>query len=128
MPEGFCSDRDCETVMAGLILITTTSDSLATLEAVALQLLESHLVACVQISGLVTSHYRWEGKVTQATEHLLTAKTRADLFPAVEAAIRSRHNYELPEIIATPIEASHDYRQWLLDETRNPNSTGPTTD
>lgn len=113
--------------MAGFILITTTSDNLQTLQAIARQLLESHLVACVQISGPVTSHYRWEGKVTQATEHLLTAKTRADLFPAVEAAIRSRHNYQLPEIIATPIETSRDYGQWLLDETRSPNSAGPST-
>ncbi|MBL8889945.1 MAG: divalent-cation tolerance protein CutA [Planctomycetaceae bacterium] len=113
-------------MMAGLILITTTSDSRSILESIAVQLLDSHLVACVQISGPVTSHYRWEGKTTHATEHVLTAKTRHDLFSAVEAMIRSSHNYQLPEIIATPIETSPDYGQWLQDETRRQPPPHPT--
>lgn len=102
-----------------LILVVTTSDNLSTLEAISRDLLEQHLVACVQISGPVTSHYRWEGVLTQSSEFLLTAKSRAELFPAIQAAIRSRHNYELPEIMALQAEASDDYHRWVLRETKS---------
>lgn len=100
-----------------LILVSTTSDELATLELIAQELLEQHLAACVQISGPITSHYRWDGSLTRSSEYLLTAKSRADLWPAVQAAIRSRHHYELPEIIALQADASPDYHQWVLRET-----------
>lgn len=100
-----------------LILVSTTSDQLATLELIAQELLDQRLAACVQISGPVTSHYRWEGSLTRSSEYLLTAKSRADLWPAIQAAIRSRHHYELPEIIALPADASEDYYRWVLRET-----------
>ncbi|MDP1564265.1 MAG: divalent-cation tolerance protein CutA [Pirellulaceae bacterium] len=102
-----------------LILVITTSDNLSTLEAISRELLEQHLVACVQISSPVTSHYRWEGVLTQSAEFLLTAKSRAELFPAIQTAIRSRHNYELPEILVLRAEASEDYHRWVLRETKS---------
>lgn len=100
-----------------LILVSTTSDELATLELIAQVLLEQRLAACVQISGPLTSHYRWAGSLTRSSEYLLTAKSHADLWPAIQAAIRSRHPYELPEIIAVRADASQDYHQWVLRET-----------
>jgi len=49
----------------------------------------------------------------------LTIKTRADLFDAVAAAIRGRHPYELPEILAVPIcGATTAYLDWIDAETR----------
>jgi uncharacterized protein involved in tolerance to divalent cations len=50
----------------------------------------------------------------------MTAKTHSGQFTAVEAAIRRQHNYQLPEIIATPFAASQDYRQWVICETDGP--------
>jgi len=44
-------------------------------------------------------------------------KTREDLFPQVEAAIKKLHSYETPEIIAVPIvRGSTEYMTWLDDE------------
>jgi periplasmic divalent cation tolerance protein len=41
-------------------------------------------------------------------------KTREDLFPKVEAAIKKLHSYETPEIIAVPIiQGSTEYLKWL---------------
>ena len=40
------------------------------------------------------------------------------MYAAVEAAIRETHSYEVPEIVACPIEAgSESYLAWLRAET-----------
>lgn len=109
-----------------LICVSTSSDNLTTLESIAQSLLAKRLVACVQISGPVSSHYWWAGALTQSSEYLLTAKSRADLFPAIEAVIRHQHHYELPEIISVRAEASDDYHQWVLRETSATNDKEPS--
>jgi periplasmic divalent cation tolerance protein len=49
----------------------------------------------------------------------VTIKTRSDLFAAVAAAIRARHPYELPEILAVPVsDGTDDYLAWIDAETR----------
>jgi periplasmic divalent cation tolerance protein len=47
-----------------------------------------------------------------------TIKTRAALYPQVEAAIRAAHSYELPEILAIPVAAGLPaYLDWLASES-----------
>jgi periplasmic divalent cation tolerance protein len=44
-------------------------------------------------------------------------KTSIDAYPGLEARIRSLHPYEVPEIIATPIEfAAESYAAWVGGE------------
>jgi len=46
-------------------------------------------------------------------------KTGRDRYGELEAAIRARHPYELPEIIAVPItDGLAPYLQWITAETR----------
>ena len=57
---------------------------------------------------------RWEGKIEEAAEHLLLCKIATADFAAVEAAIRVRHGYDVPEIVITGIaEGSAAYLAWL---------------
>jgi periplasmic divalent cation tolerance protein len=45
-------------------------------------------------------------------------KTTAERYPALEQALRSAHPYELPEIIAVPIERGLPaYLAWVAAET-----------
>ena len=47
-------------------------------------------------------------------ERLLLIKTRAERFQALRETILSLHPYELPEVVAVPIEAgSAPYLDWL---------------
>ena len=81
--------------------------------------MDARLAACVTIGAPVTSMYHWRGAAETADETPLTIKTRAELFDEVAAAIRSRHPYELPEIIAVPIsDGTADYLAWLDAGTR----------
>ena len=45
-------------------------------------------------------------------------KTTAAVYPALEAAIRAQHPYELPEIVAVTIARGlPDYLKWVVAET-----------
>jgi periplasmic divalent cation tolerance protein len=56
-----------------------------------------------------------------ADEVPLLIKTTSERYPALQAAIRNRHPYELPEVIALPvIQGLPDYLAWVARETRPP--------
>jgi len=83
-------------------------------ERLAEALVDQGLAACVNILPAVTSVYRWQGRRESAQEVLLLIKTRAAVYPTLEAAIRERHPYELPEIIAVPVEQGlTGYLDWV---------------
>ena len=101
--------------MTGVLVVTTTTASMEEAEAIAAVLLERRLAACVQI-GPIESRYVWKGKIAQAEELMLTVKTRADRFEAVEAAIREMHSYDVPEILAVEaVTGSGDYLKWVSE-------------
>ena len=60
-----------------VLLVMTTVPDLATGERLARLLVEARLAACVNIIAGVTSIYRWQGAVEQASEHQLLIKTSA---------------------------------------------------
>ncbi len=83
-------------------------------------LLEQGLAACVQLSP-IDSLYLWQDAIQEDEEILMIVKTRAALFPALEALLRESHSYETPEILALPIWAgSAPYLAWLRASTRDP--------
>jgi periplasmic divalent cation tolerance protein len=99
-----------------LQIVTTTPDE-ETAERIARLLVERRLAACVHLSGPIESTYWWQGKVESSAEWRLIVKSRADLFPALEAALREVHPYAVPELIATRIEAaSAAYLSWMEAE------------
>jgi periplasmic divalent cation tolerance protein len=101
-----------------LLVITTLPDA-AHAQTLATALIEAQLAACVNILAPCRSIYRWQGQIEDATEVPLLIKTTADRYPALEAAIRAQHPYELPEIIAVPIDRGlPDYLAWVGLETR----------
>jgi periplasmic divalent cation tolerance protein len=102
--------------MKSYIQITTTTETKEEAQKIANYLVEQKLAACVQITGPITSVYRWKGKVENAQEWLCMIKTREELFSKVETAIKKMHSYETPEIVAVPIvKGSKEYLIWLDD-------------
>ena len=105
--------------MSQTLLVITNLPDPASAEALAAILVEGRLAACVNILAPCRSLYRWNGALERTEEVPLLIKTTADRYPALEAAIRAGHPYELPEVIALPVTAGlPGYLAWVAAETK----------
>lgn len=108
------------TVTSPPLQVVTTTANKADAERIARALVERRLAACVQVSGPISSCYRWQGTIETASEWLCMIKTTEASYRAVEELIRQLHTYDEPEIVATPIVAgSRGYLQWLQDQVNH---------
>ncbi|CAL9581309.1 divalent-cation tolerance protein CutA [Streptomyces lavenduligriseus] len=101
------------------LTVLTTTDSEEKAKALAAGAVEARVAACAQISAPVTSVYRWEGATQTEQEWQILFKTTTARYEDLETYIKEAHDYDTPEIIATPIVAgSGAYLAWLEEETR----------
>lgn len=102
--------------MAVIAVLTNLPDSESAFN-LARELVSLRLAACANVLPPATSFYRWQGRDEQATEHPVLIKSTAERYSELEAAIRARHPYELPEIIAWPIASGLPaYLAWVEGE------------
>ena len=100
-------------------VINCTTASKVNAKEIAEYLIENKLAACVNIVPNVVSVYKWDGKVIEGQEYLMIIKSHFSLYKKIEKAIRERHEYELPEIVAMPIaKGNKEYLSWLKKETK----------
>lgn len=102
-----------------VLLVLSTLPDAASAERLAARVIEERVAACVNVLAPVRSMYRWKGVVETATEVPVLIKTTRERYPALEALIRTEHPYELPEIVAVPVERGLEaYLTWVGQETR----------
>jgi periplasmic divalent cation tolerance protein len=95
------------------IILCTCPDK-ETAEKIARLLVNDKLAACVNILPGITSIYLWHEQIELAQEHLLLTKANKSCYQAIEKTIKKHHPYELPEIIAVPIENGlPEYLHWI---------------
>lgn len=100
-------------------LALTTAPDEAVARRLAAALVERRLAACVSLVPHLTSIYRWQGRVEEATEVLLLVKTVDERTAELERVLHELHPYDTPELVV--LEAAHvapRYLSWLTDETR----------
>ncbi len=77
-------------------------------------LVEERLAACVNILPGMQSIYRWEGKVEDATEVVMIAKTTAAMVPALTDRVKSLHSYECPCVVSLRVDGGYQpYLDWI---------------
>ncbi|MUM78129.1 divalent cation tolerance protein CutA [Pseudodesulfovibrio sp. F-1] len=82
-------------------------------------LVERRLAACVNVLGAISSMYWWQGRVERGEEVSVIAKTRTELVPELTEAVRAMHGYDVPCVVALPIEGGNpDFLAWIREETR----------
>lgn len=107
-----------ETPVGRFAVVLTTAGSEESARRLASALVERRLAACVNVVPGIASVYRWEGKVHTDDECLLIVKTRAERVAEVEATIRERHDYDLPEVLVLPVSGgSTAYLSWVEEST-----------
>lgn len=105
-----------------LVLSTAPADGA---EALAQDLVEAGVAACVNLVPGVRSVYRWKGQVANDPETLLLIKTTAEVLPALRDRLRERHTYEVPEIVAlAAVGAAAEYAAWVVDSTASAGDSG----
>jgi periplasmic divalent cation tolerance protein len=101
------------------VVIFVTAANKKEADSIAAALIKNRLAACVNISGNLKSVFRWQAKVDTAKELLLIIKSKRALLPRIIKLIKSKHSYEVPEIIALPIISGNpDYLRWIDGSVR----------
>ena len=77
-------------------------------------LVEKQVAACMNVVPGLRSIYRWEGKVQDEAEALGVIKTTPERYAALEELLCELHPYEVPEVLALPVERGAEaYLQWV---------------
>ena len=105
--------------MTDALLVFTTLPSADKAAELAKVLVEERLAACANLLPAIRSIYRWQGKLQDENEVLVLLKTRAEHLERLKLRILELHPYEVPEILAVPVEAGYQpYLEWLAGETK----------
>ncbi|MGP4045148.1 divalent-cation tolerance protein CutA [Streptomyces sp. 2A115] len=100
------------------LTVLTTTDAPEKAEALARGAVEARVAACAQIAGPVSSVYRWKGEIETTREWQVLFKTTELRYGELETYLRGAHDYDVPEIIATPVvRGSAEYLEWMERET-----------
>lgn len=101
--------------MTDCVVVLVTAPDADTAARIARTLVEEKLAACGNVLPGVRSIYRWQGNVEEAQETLLVLKTAQARFKEIVDRVRALHPYEVPEVVAVPIEAGFDgYLDWVV--------------
>lgn len=102
-----------------LMIIFSTAPSEEVAGRIAREVVSANLAACVNILPGVLSVYKWEGSMEEANETLVMVKTTRDRIEELTQRLLSLHPYEVPEVIALPIETGNEkYLDWVRAMTR----------
>jgi periplasmic divalent cation tolerance protein len=105
--------------MVDVLTVLTNCPDEESAREIAVALVDLRLAACVNQLAPVRSVFRWQGQVETADEIPLLIKCTRERYPQVEAEIRARHPYSVPEIVALPVVAGYGpYLRWVDDETQ----------
>lgn len=101
--------------MESLLALSTFPDQ-EVARTIVRALVEKRLVACGNILPGIESIYRWKGNIESGSETLVLFKLSAANYEIFERELRSLHPYDVPELIAFPIErGSTDYLEWVAE-------------
>lgn len=105
--------------MSGCCQVTTTLPDQILAQRLGAQLVEERLAACAQVSGPISSSYRWKGQVETAEEWYCHLKTTSERLPALRTRILALHPYEVPEVVALPIvDGDPAYLRWIQESVQ----------
>jgi len=105
-----------------VLLVISTFPDTGTARQIGTLLVEKQLAACVSLfPSPVESIFRWNGKTETSAETLALFKTSRDAYPALETALARLHPYDVPEILALPVESGlASYLAWVAEVTTPP--------
>jgi periplasmic divalent cation tolerance protein len=100
------------------VIVLTTIPADADGAAFGRSLVDERLAACVNLLPVMSSVYRWEGRIEQDDERQVIIKTSRPRVVALWERVRELHPYEVPEFVVLPIIDGNDaYLRWIGEST-----------
>ena len=104
-----------------VFLLITNFPGAETARKAVRMLVEERVIACGNLITGVESIYERKGKLENATEVTVIAKTTADRADEAMARLRALHPYEVPEILLVPVTTGWpDYLAWVAAQCGHP--------
>ena len=98
------------------VIVLTTVGATFDVAALARELVEQRLAACVNVIPRIESIYRWQGRIETDAEQLLLIKTTRERVDALRSALFARHPYEVPEFVVIQMDdVAGPWREWLIE-------------
>jgi len=99
-------------------LVLTTLSNKEDARSLVRRLVSDRLVACGTILENAFSIYEWQGRLEETPEVLVMLKTRQDLWDRLQSVVHNLHPYDVPELLALPVDGgSPAYLAWLAEQT-----------
>jgi len=107
--------------MSGVALVYSLFGSAEAARRVAGALVEEGLCACANRLAPCTSLYRWNGAMEEAQEWPVLFKVRPDLRDRLMARLAALHDYDVPAILALPVDAAYPaFAEWVAEQGGDP--------
>ena len=104
--------------MTDALLVLTTLPNADAAAELARSVVNERLAACANVFPALRSIYKWQNKIQDENEVLVLFKTRQEHYEALKERILELHPYEVPEVLAIPVERGYAaYLDWLAKET-----------
>ena len=104
--------------MTDAMLVLTTLPNADAAAELARSVVNEKLAACANLFPALRSIYKWQTKMQDENEVLVLFKTRQEHFERLKSRILELHPYEVPEVLAIPVEQGYQaYLDWLATET-----------
>ncbi|MDF1757272.1 MAG: divalent-cation tolerance protein CutA [Legionellaceae bacterium] len=100
-----------------LVVYSTISSQIEGLE-LAKKAIEDSIVGCVNIIPSITSVYKWQDNIEQATECGLLFKTTKQNKTSLLNWIKKNHPYDVPAIICANADTIPDFAKYIQENTK----------
>ncbi len=105
--------------MSDYYFVYVTFESESEANKIAKRIVELRLSSCANIFPAHKSIYWWEGELQNSSECAAIFKTTAQKFNALKDEIIELHSYDVPCIVALPIEKGHEpFLNWIDGQTK----------
>lgn len=95
-------------------LVITTFPSIEIARQIGTALVESQLIACINLIPKVESIYQWKGKVETEAEVVGLMKTTKSAVESLKKELATQHPYDVPEMIVIPLlDGLPGYLSWV---------------
>jgi periplasmic divalent cation tolerance protein len=91
-----------------------TAGNMEEAQRIGRELVSARLAACVNILPRMNSIYVWEGRLEEASEVVMIAKTVAPRVADLIARVKAVHSYSCPCIVSLKVEAGYPpFLEWV---------------